>query len=123
MPVDHQGLPGMQAHTDPDGSRCERLTDRVSAGDRVPRRAECAEERVALRVDLDTTVLGKCRTDDVAVPTELDGVPLRTELREQPRRSLDVGEEERDGAGWKLRGHELERTTCVPAARRAGMRR
>ena len=33
------------------------------------------------------------------------GVGVRAELVEQPRRALDVGEEERDRAGREIRAH------------------
>ena len=71
-------------------------------GDGVPCAREGVEERVALGVDLGSTLVAEALAeqlpvvaDDVAV-----GVP---ELLEQPGRALDVGEEERDGASRKRR--------------------
>jgi len=43
--------------------------------------------------------------DDVSVFGELIGVRLGAQLVQQLGRSLDVGEEEGDGAGWEIGSH------------------
>ena len=46
-----------------------------------------------------------CLADHAAVLGQRLGVRLRAELVQQPRRALDVGEEERDGAGRERLAH------------------
>src|SRR2546423_14095427 len=69
---------------------------RVSCGsDRIGRAREGHEEGVALRVDLDTSVALKRLTQQPPVLGE-DARVTVTKLGEQPRRALDVGDEEGD---------------------------
>ena len=76
--------------------------------DRVLRPAERGEEGVALGIDLPAVVRGERVADDALVLGE-DRAVVVAQLLEQPRRALDVGEEEGDGAGGPLgrRAHRL----------------
>ena len=75
---------------------------------RPPRRpSERQEERVALGVDLDAAVAGERVAQHAPMLRQRLGVALPTQVVEQARRTLDVGEEERDGAGGELTLHRL----------------
>ncbi|CAN5296444.1 hypothetical protein BH09ACT13_BH09ACT13_04620 [soil metagenome] len=67
------------------------------------RTREREEERVSLRVDLAPAALGRGLADGALVLCP-DGAVALAQVLEQPRRPLDVGEEECDGAGRQL-GH------------------
>ena len=66
---------------------------------------EREEERVALRIDLDSMVTGACLTNDLPVCGKCPGIGLRSQLVQELRRPLDVGEEEGDSAGRKHLRH------------------
>ena len=71
-------------------------------GDRVARPREGDEERVALGVDLATVVLVERRAQQALMLGQHLGVAA-AQPRQQPRRTLDVAEQKRDGAARKLR--------------------
>ena len=100
-----QRRPGVQPDPHPDRARSERLRHRRRRSERARRRREREEERIALRVDLDATLGSAGLADHAPVLGERVGVRLGAELVQQPRRALDVGEEERDRAGRELRAH------------------
>ena len=77
---------------------------------------ESEEERVSLSVYLGAVVTPTGFADDAPVLGEGLGVPTRAELHEKLRRSLNVREEERDGAGRELAQH----ATIIRRARRLG---
>jgi hypothetical protein len=70
--------------------------------DRLGRRRERVEEGVPLRVDLHAASLREGLPQHPPVLGERLVVPLRAQLVQQARGTLDVGEEEGDGAGRKL---------------------
>ncbi len=70
--------------------------------ERVSRTRERDEERVALRVDLVSAVSGEGGAEQSLMVRKHAAVPL-AELLDEPRRPFDVGEEEGDGAGGRLR--------------------
>src|SRR5205823_4559177 len=70
---------------------------------RVAGARERVEERVALRVDLRPAVRAERLAHDAPVVVRHAAVPVVAELLQEPRRPLDVGEDERDGAAGKLR--------------------
>ena len=72
---------------------------------RSRRRREGEEEGVALRVHLDPALGGARLPDHAPVLGERLRVALGAELVQQPRRALDVGEEEGDGAGGEVVSH------------------
>lgn len=76
-----------------------------------------------LRVDLNASELDERDTNDFPVPPQGLAVRFGTELAEELCRPFDVRKEECDGPARKVVGHVAERTTCAPAARRAGMPR
>ena len=108
-------------HPDPD------LGQGVLRGDRglngVGRSLERGEERVATGVDHDAAVLRDRRTHDAVVLREERGVVV-SELVQQPRRALDVGEEKRDFSR-RERSRLVRRVQSPPPRRRraAGLRR
>ena len=87
--------PCVDPHPDRD---LEPLLHSAGGGERARRRWKRDEERVALGVDLDAILRLVGLAHDPAVLVERSGVPLSAELVQQPRRALDVGEEEGDGA-------------------------
>ena len=70
--------------------------------ERSRRRWKRDEERVALGVDLDPVLALERLTQDGPVFGKRGCVTVRAELVQQPRRSLDVGEEERDRAAGQF---------------------
>jgi hypothetical protein len=101
-PVADDRLAGVDADPDSDRAAGERRDGLLGRRYCLPRRGERHEERVALGVDLDPAVPGESLAEHAAVLLEHVGVALCAELVEQPRRALDVREEQRHGAGRKL---------------------
>ena len=85
------GLAGVDAHAHLHGACGERPLRGVRRGHRVARPRKCDEERVALGVNLDPAVLGHGAAQGAAVGGEDLGIAL-TQVVNEPRRSLDVGE-------------------------------
>ena len=74
------------------------------SGDGVRRAGEGDEERVTLRVDLDALVVGKGGAE--SPPMLVQRLPVVvTELVQQPRRALDVREQQRHDAGREIAHH------------------
>ena len=92
---------GVEAHSDTERAVLERPLGVGRSTQRVGRAREGDKERVALRVDLDAAVSGEGVAQDPTVLSENAGVGV-AELVKEPRRALDVGEEEGDGAGREL---------------------
>ena len=97
----------MEPHPDADRPGRERVLPLAGRGDGARRGREGDEERVALRVDLDAAVRGEGVAQHAPVLGERLRVRLGPERVQQPRRALDVREEERDGAGRELGAHGL----------------
>ena len=103
--VGDERRPGVQADANVDRAGRQRLRERGCSRESAGRRREGEEEGVALGVDLDPA-LGRARLpDQPTVLRERLGVRLRAERVQEPRRALDVGEEERDGAGREVVSH------------------
>ena len=68
-------------------------------------RRERDEEGVALSVDFYPVPCGQGRSQHSSMLGERLRVRIRTERVQQARRALDVGEEERDGAGREVPAH------------------
>ena len=96
-----------EAPSDLDRADCERVLPVEGRIHRLAGGREGDEERVALRVDLDAAVRGEGRAQCTTVLGQRLRVRLRPERVKQPRRALDVGEEERDRAGRELGAHGL----------------
>ena len=103
-------LGGVDAHPDPElppvrprvaGEGSLPLARRP---ERVARPREGDEEGVALRVDLVPAVRRERLAEEPPVILEHRGVPLGAEVPQQPRRALDVREQEGDGPARPL-GH------------------
>ena len=95
----------VDAHAHPDwpgGQRGQRSGRRL---ERARRRRERDEEGVPLRVHLDAAVGAECLSKEAAMLCQRLGVRLLPKLMQEPRRTLDVGEEKRDGAGRKILTH------------------
>ena len=92
--VGYTRLAGVEPHPDADRTIGQAALGVHGRGGRVRRPRERHEECVTLRIDLDTVVVRTGRADDPAVILECIAVPV-AELVQQPRRPLDVREEER----------------------------
>ena len=97
----HGRLAGVDPDPNPHGSAVERGLAFCSGGHGVGRAREGYEERIALGVDLDAVVPRERVAEHPAVLGEDVRVAV-TELLEQARRALDVGEEKRDRAAREL---------------------
>ncbi len=86
---------GVHAHPEPDRALAEVLDDPRSRPYRSRSGREGEEERVALGVDLHPVVRGGRGPHQPPVLEQRRGVRLGPELVQQPRRALDVGEQER----------------------------
>ena len=95
----------MQAHTQADWAASEALVDAARGFQGCRRRRERNEEGVALRIDLDPVLLRTNFPHDPPMLGERVRVRLGAERVQEPRRALDVGEEEGDGAGRQVRSH------------------
>ena len=134
--VTHGGDPGRPVHVDtdvalvrrergprvdpdphPDRAGLQCLARGAGRVDRPGGRRERHEERVPLGVDLDASVASEGLTEKTTVLPEDLGVRRVPELVEELRRSLDVREQERDGAGGQVpSGHDArEHTLAEPA--------
>ena len=82
--------------------------------DRARGRREGDEERVALGVDLDAAVARAGLADHTPMLGQRFGVSLGSKLVQELRRALDVGEEERDGAGREV-AHRRTRSCVSPS--------
>ena len=83
----------------PGGKRSLRA---YGGGDRIARPREGDEKRVPLGVDLAAVVLVECGPQQPLMLAEHLGI-AGAQPRQQPRRTLDVAEQKRDGATRKLR--------------------
>src|SRR5436190_20060849 len=117
-------LAGMDAHAHADVDTLGPAPGRKGSlrshcgGNRVARPRERDEERVALVIDLATGVL----VERLAKHTLVLGEDLRvaaTQPRQQPRRTLYVTEQKRDGASRKLR-HAPDYTLRPPQVKAVG---
>ena len=119
--VADRGLSGVQAHPHLHRhSLGPRVRRQLALGaDRRPHRIPCSGERVeecvALRIDLRPAVRSEGLADDLPVVSCHVRVCV-TELLQEPRRSLDVGEDERDCSGGQD-GHGRDRNRVRPVLR------
>ena len=108
-----QRLAGMDADPSAERMRGERGLRRSCGGDRIGRAREGDEERVALGVDLDAVVRLPGSPERCPMQSELGCVRRRSDLVQQRRRAFDVGEEERNGAGWPFwHGNRIAVQAC-----------
>jgi len=96
---------GVQPDTHFDRPLRELALDFGRGRDRRGCAREGHEERIALRVHLDAAVPGAALADDAPVLEERVRVRLRPELVQQPRRALDVGEQEGHGSRREVAPH------------------
>ena len=101
--VGHDRLARVEPHADADRSVAERRLPVGGGGDRVGCARERDEERVALRVHLDAAVPRKRLPQHTTVLAQQLRVALAV-LVQQPRRALDVREEERHCPAGKSLG-------------------
>src|SRR5712691_9563917 len=107
--VPDEGFARVKAHTYPQlsalGPRMssKRPLGRYGSGSGVLRATEDHEEGVALGIDLLAVVLREGGTQESSVIGQNSAVPV-AQPPEEPRRSLDVAEEEGNGSARKL-GH------------------
>ena len=81
--------------------------DRRCGGECGGRGREREEEGVALGIDLDPSLGGAGGADQSAMLRERFDVSVLAELAQEPRRALDISEEERDGAGRDVLAHDV----------------
>jgi hypothetical protein len=91
----------MDADADADRAGCESIADLGSGSERVGGLPEGNEESIPLRVDLDPAVAEERISQRPAMLGQHLCIRV-AELVEQPRRALDVGEEEGDRPGREL---------------------
>ena len=84
---------------------CERVGYRLRSGYRFLCRREGEKEGVPLRVHFDAVLRSARLPNDPSVRDKLLRVRLCAEIVQEPRRSLDIGEEEGDGAGREIASH------------------
>jgi hypothetical protein len=96
---------GMDPDTNVDLARTKSLAAFIGRTDGIERIRERVEERVALGVDLDTTVPPECIPEEPTVFGERVRILLSAQPMEQLGRPLDVGEDEGDLATWKVTRH------------------
>jgi hypothetical protein len=99
--VRHLRLARVQSHPHAHPTICERALRLLCSRGPIVRALERNEERVALRVDLDAVVAPE-RLPQQPTMVRQDVDVAVTELLEESRRALDVGEEQRDGSGRQL---------------------
>ena len=111
--VSHVALVGdergarVQADAQADRPRCECVRDRLGCSRGSRSGWERNEEGVPLRVYFDAA-LGSARlANNAAMLGERVRVCLCAELAQKPRRSLNVGEQEGDGAGREIESHAV----------------
>ena len=98
-------LARVQPHPHRYGARRERRLTICCGRERLDRIGERVQECVPLRVDLDAPVLGNSATQEQAVLGQRLNIAFLPELLDQPRRALDVSEEQCHGAGRKIHTH------------------
>ena len=97
--------PRVQSHANGDRSGSELVLRGARGVGGAARGRKRDEEGVALCVDLDTTVRSEGASQESSMIRERVCVRIRAERVQQSRRSLDVGEEKRDGAGREVPAH------------------
>ena len=95
----------MHSHPNADRTLDKRLLPRTSRLKPVRRRLEHEEEGVALGVHLDAVLTGARLADHATVLGERHRVTVGAELVQEACRTLDVREDEGDGAGRKVLSH------------------
>jgi hypothetical protein len=106
----------VEAHAHLQGSARERLLCVGRSLKCARRRGERNEERVSLRVHLDSAVPRDGVANEAPMLRERFRVSVGTELVEELRRALDVREQERDRPGRKLGSHAPKDLTARPCA-------
>ena len=116
-------LSRVKTHANPElgaprqGVRPDRPLGRDGGGHAIAGSRERGEERIALRVDLSASGLRDGSPNDAPMIVQSLGVAVPQRL-EKVSGMLDVGEEEGDGAGWKvLHGQAPARLTLAVYAR------
>jgi hypothetical protein len=109
----------MQAHADAQGALGELRLCFGGSASRLTGVGEDDEEGIALRVNLEPAVAGESRAQDPVVLGERLHI-AGPELLEQPRRALDVSEEQGDGSDGKLGHPAMMRHVASEFERRRG---
>jgi hypothetical protein len=95
----------MQSDAHLDGARGKRIGESRCRSQGSGGAWEGEEEGISLGVDLDSAFRGTGLANQAPVVGQDGGIALCTELVQEPRRALDVGEEKRDRAGRELGPH------------------
>jgi hypothetical protein len=102
----------VDAHSNPHRRLGQRRLRRRGREHGVACASEGAEERIALRVHLDTAVESDCVTNPTPVLNKRVRVSS-TEFIEQARRSFDIGEQERDRAAGETHAAMIARGSAA----------
>jgi hypothetical protein len=102
--LSHERFSGVNPNANAKRAVPQALTDLLGSVDGMRGSREGGEERVTLRVHLDSRMPAKSTADYVAVGGEKVRVQVAM-LLEQLGRARDIGEKERDGAAWKILSH------------------
>ncbi len=100
----NERLPGVDPDPNTNRPAAQAVTDLLGSGHRSGSPRERGEERVALRVHLDPRMPAQSATYHLPMCTEKVRVRVAVLMKEL-RRALDIGEEECDGAAWKILSH------------------
>jgi hypothetical protein len=95
-------LPGMHPHSHTNRTDLESFLTFGRSSNRIARTRKRNEERITLRVDLEASVPNEHLPEHTPVLGQRLRVPV-AEFVQQPRRPLDVGEDERHRSCWQLR--------------------
>ena len=113
--VNEKWRSGVNADPDVQRPRSEVVRDLLCGSNCAVGSRECEEECVALRVDFDPVVPVEGSTNDGSMGRQGVRIARWTELAQEPGRTSDISEHERDGAGRKVARHRREWSPKVPA--------
>jgi hypothetical protein len=97
--------PGVDPHAHADRSGRKHLLRFGSGGNCSRRGGERDEKRIPLCVHFDTVVAHERLTQGAPMLCQRVRVGIGTQLLQESRRALDVGEDKSDGSGRKLKRH------------------
>ena len=106
--VGDESRPRVQPDPHPDRARRQPVRDRGGGVERNRRRREGGEELVALCIHLDPAQRSERTAHDPPVLGEGFRVAIGSQLVQELRRALDVRDQKRDGATWKVPPHRTQ---------------
>ena len=113
----HVRRSGVDSHAHADWSSLEHLLRFSRGGNGAGCGWKGDEERIALRIHLDAVVSSERLAKRPTVLHQRLCVVGGAQLLQEPRRTLDIGEEKRDGSGGKVAGHRPIQAPPQPRCR------